>query len=327
MLTTIFTRPAANIRYATQCCSVAALLSLVLVVSLLLLPLVLAYLGGSFWLKENFYWEQPQVQYSQQLLLLLEGVSSSTALPVTVIYSSDTLFNQLTDPYVRMVAVKSWMVDTNADNKNDQMVFNISVPVSDDELVEHVRLAIGVQYQLSERIKFYTQSLLLIDVASPLSGSHLSLDSDLNLVQRWPIQDKVSYISTAPAINFTMAVGNDYSALTWPRIVSDYLDYDARTIYNPVVPIWSTSRSTGQSFTISVKIRIPKDRIAYRPALLEILKHGWIQYLACLVIVAVMLIPGYEFLLRHQVVATHVSLRSAVRQDAVDRTGFKHPLF
>ena len=68
--------------------------------------------------------------------------------------------------------------------------------------------------------------MFFIDTASPLTGNSLYVDGDLQLIQRWPMQDKVDYMFTNPAINFTQAVGNDYAALTWPRIVSDYLDKD-----------------------------------------------------------------------------------------------------
>ncbi|XJO73196.1 hypothetical protein BDV3_004214 [Batrachochytrium dendrobatidis] len=303
------------------------LLWLSLISTLLILPFILAYLGGSFWLKESFYWEQPQVVYAQQLLLLVQGISASTAAPITVMYSTNALFNQFMDPFVRMAAIKSWMVDFDADGVNDQILFNISVPVGADEQVNHVRLAIGLQYQLSSQIRFYTQSMFFIDTASPLTGNSLYVDGDLQLIQRWPMQDKVDYMFTNPAINFTQAVGNDYAALTWPRIVSDYLDKDVRTTLVSPMPIWSTPRGSNDPFTITIKVRIPKDRIVYRPALLQVLKNGWIQYIACWVIVAAVLIPLYKYVLQHQIVATYVSIQTSVDRDAKHPAGFKRPLF
>jgi Transmembrane protein 231 len=55
---------------------------------------------------------------------------------------------------------------------------------------------------------------------------------------------------------------------------------------------------------ITVKVRIPELAIHYRPSLAEVLKEGWIQYLAFLVLVYVLLMPMYDFLIRRQVVKT-----------------------
>ncbi|KAL2911650.1 hypothetical protein HK105_208858 [Polyrhizophydium stewartii] len=312
MLVTVFAAPAAVRRYAAPVCSLAVLLWLGVCVALLLLPLALSYAAGSFWLKENAFWEQPLVAYSQEMLLLVECVSASTGLLSTVMYSSDPTFNVLIDSFVRQPAARSWMIDANADGKTDVMHFNFSVPVLDDEIVQHVRLALGVQYQISDRIRLLTRSLILIDAASPLGGSSLSLDGDLNLVQRWPMLDRVTYVHDRPAINFTQAVGDDIMSLTWPRIVSDYLDND------------------GAPFVLTAKVRVPVDRIVYRPAVLEVLKHGWIQYSSCLALVAAVLLPIYGYSLRHQIVSTHVTLQSTgpvAAQASRERAGFKKPLF
>ena len=55
-------------------------------------------------------------------------------------------------------------------------------------------------------------------------------------------------------------------------------------------------------------MRIPKDRIYYRPALAEVLKQGWIQYISLFFLVLGIIWPFYDFLVYHQVIRTHITV-------------------
>eukprot|EP00842_Homolaphlyctis_polyrhiza_P004946 jgi/Hompol1/5452/HPOL_001703-RA len=300
MLATIFRTPAASKRYSASPCSLAFLLFLSVIVIILVIPFVLAYAAGSFWLKDNAFWEQPAIVYSQEMLVLVEGQYASTGLSFSLSCSSSPTFNQMVDSALfRLAAVK-------------------------------------VRGQIEcgrSQIRLLTRSLIFADAASSLPGASVYIDGDLNLVQRVPMQASVSYVDTTPALNFTQDIGNDAASLTWQRIVMDHSDKNIRVKLNPTaVPIWSTPRASSIPFTIQIRARIPTDRIMYTPGLFEVLKNGWIQYISTMVIVLMVVLPCYDFLLRYQVVGTHVSVRpltvyGALQTGEMQQAGFKAHLF
>ena len=72
--------------------------------------------------------------------------------------------------------------------------------------------------------------------------------------------------------------------------------------------IWNTSRTPGTPFTFSAHIQIPTLRVYYQPSTVEILKYGWIQYLSYFILLACFAYPFWAFLIRHQIIETHMAI-------------------
>jgi hypothetical protein len=74
------------------------------------------------------------------------------------------------------------------------------------------------------------------------------------------------------------------------------------------VPIFESHRAENDELEISIKVRIDDWVVDYRPGILEVLKYGWIQYLASFIFVGVILYYLYDILIRHQVMRTIVTV-------------------
>lgn len=79
-----------------------------------------------------------------------------------------------------------------------------------------------------------------------------------------------------------------------------------RTEVNTQPPTILTGRDTsGQPITFTGTIYIPLAQpIAYQPGIAEVLKMSWIQYISLFFLVAVFVVPAYEFMVRMGVVST-----------------------
>ncbi|TPX67413.1 hypothetical protein SpCBS45565_g03791 [Spizellomyces sp. 'palustris'] len=303
-------------RYHAPLISTASLLGALAAIAILILPFVFAYVSGSFWLKQNSFREQPQVMYKHEFMLLLEGVDRVSNNPVAVVWSSSPLYNQLHERTSRVAALQTSQIDVQRDGKYDYITFSASIPLLPTEAITHVRLALFFQYSLSERLRLQMQSMALFDSSTALPASSVYVDGDLRLVQRELLKrygDNAAY--NIPVVNFTKAIGPDPNALTWSSIMAGYARRDVRTNFAYETPIWTTGRAPTEPFVVSGRVAYSTDTIQYLPGAWEVLKNGWIQYLAYLILVGAVISWILGFAFRNQVV------RTAVRVDQMPRYG------
>lgn len=137
---------------------------------------------------------------------------------------------------------------------------------------------------------------------------------DLTLTQRQPIPDgarlRLLMGDLPPAegglapLNFSVIQpgGLDVESLSWRRIAGDYAALNVRAELavggGTGAPLWSHGRAVSEPFTLTARIYVPSQRVAYVPGLGEVLKHGWLQYVAYFVLVAVVLWPLWCLLVR-----------------------------
>jgi hypothetical protein len=72
--------------------------------------------------------------------------------------------------------------------------------------------------------------------------------------------------------------------------------------------VFETTRAKEQELEISIKLRIDSIVVPYTPGLLQVLKHGWIQYFSTFMFVGVILGYLYDLLLTRQVMKTIVTV-------------------
>lgn len=87
---------------------------------------------------------------------------------------------------------------------------------------------------------------------------------------------------------FKNAVAADGSAVTIPQVleVQRLLCNDTVRV-RPDYPVWTVG--TAASFEINVRLRVPRLLVHSKAGLLEVLKFGWVQYLAFYIPVAALL--------------------------------------
>ncbi|KAJ3413050.1 hypothetical protein HDV05_008571 [Chytridiales sp. JEL 0842] len=302
-----------------------SLLFLILSCASIILPFIIAYISQSLWVKENTFREQPGVFYTKQALINLDGVSKATGEPINVFFSTMGDVNLLYEQSVRGVpTIATTERDEDRDRLVDTMEFEIKVPLLESDSIHRVRVAFFVLYELNGFIRLTMQSMAHFESSTPIPASAVYVDGDLKFNQRklldWGI-DSLEY--NFPVLNASLAVqGADSRALGWERVLGGYMDRDFRTDLVTSTPVWTHSRAPGEPFIISGKIRFSSDKFLYRPGVLEVLKMSWIQYFSIFAIVGWILRCVYVWMVKAQMVKTHVVVDVLPKQG-----GFKAHMF
>lgn len=148
-----------------------------------------------------------------------------------------------------------------------------------------------------------TEAMGYVDVSNPVAGSSLFTDGFVNLYQSGYMTDKKDYFFTDPVLDINSLFLTNADGSYWPFVISNYYNRDIRVGYD-YTPVWNYKTSDKNKFTISLKVRVPTWKIEYTPNLMEVLKHGWIQFLATFVFTSGILYYIWDFLIAHQIVPT-----------------------
>jgi transmembrane protein 231 len=148
-----------------------------------------------------------------------------------------------------------------------------------------------------------TEAMGYVDVSNPVAGSSLFTDGFLNLYQSGYMTDKKDYVFTSPVFDFKSLFSSDVDGISWPQLITNYLNRDVRVVYD-YTPVWNYKASGKNKFTIATKVRVPTWKVEYTPNLMEVLKHGWIQFLATFVFTGGIMFYIWDFLISHQIVPT-----------------------
>lgn len=145
-----------------------------------------------------------------------------------------------------------------------------------------------------------------MEYGNPIPGSALELDGDLVLQQRHTLPYSGSFrklYADDPLIPDTGRRDVDFV-----NVVRRYAQRNISTAFVGHYPLWTPARpdtefdGATQSFELSIRVRIPTNQaILYVPAVSEMLKFAWVQYLSMLAIVAVVIDLCLNFIFRYQV--------------------------
>ncbi|KAJ3066652.1 hypothetical protein HDU98_010065 [Podochytrium sp. JEL0797] len=315
--------------FRTPILSQATLLAVLLSFATLVLPLVWAYAGNSFWLKMNTFQTQPAVTFMRDAMLILDGVDSTTGVAYSYFYSTNPMLNQMYESSVHSVpTIKAAELDENNDGVSDVLTFTIGVALFPTDTIRRVRVAMFLRYDLDSVARMTMQSAILIDESTGLSGAALHVHGDLRIVQRELLVPTIdNYAFNRGVLNYSMANGGDSGAraddFTWTRMVDVYEKRNIRTkleISTP--PAWTSPRAVNQAFMIHGTVRYSPDVFLYQPTVMEVLKVAWMQYLAYFVIMYMGCRYTFQWAVRSGVVASYVVVDVMPRQD-----GFRGHIF
>ncbi|KAI9204115.1 uncharacterized protein BJ171DRAFT_582493 [Polychytrium aggregatum] len=271
----------------------------------LVLPFVLAYASGSFWLKLATSFEQPKVGFTGNMVLLLEGNvrAASSILPLSIYWASSEAYNVHYNDHTRVPTIKFRDTDVNRDGIVDYFDLWLTIPLRDNEDIYHVRLGLEMQYVLYDVIRFKMSALALHDLMTTTPGSSVDVEADLQLVQRDRVRDgRLWDMNADPIWNFT----DSRSTWEWRAVLERYNQRDVRTTLAPLTELWQAPRAQSSNFQIHTRIHFPEQAVTYRPKLAETLKSGWIQYISFLVLFWAVSSWVYSFIFRHQIIRTYV---------------------
>lgn len=280
--------------YYAKLCSRASFLTLIFLVAALILPFVFAYASQSFWLKQHQYRETPALTFTKQIVLVAYGSNPS---PFTINYSTNEDYNLLFSSSLRNPIIQISNLNSS------RFVYNVKIPLAPNEAIHHVKVAFLIRYDLKNLYSFQTHSMLLVDVLVPQNIIALEANGNVKLKVNG-LFPKPSLL--VPVFDFTN-VFRGVSDISWNTVLKNYYARSAYTTVELDTISWTPGTSSS-SFSINGVLKIPEETIIYQPGLLEVLKHGWIQYLAYVVLIWAVLYPIFRFLIVNGIVGTFIKV-------------------
>jgi transmembrane protein 231 len=306
-------------RYHATYCSGACCYALFFGVTLVLLPLFLAYNTTGFWYKDGTYYEQPRVTYRYQTITEMHGrrwdtVGSGGSVPFSLYFSTTPALNRLHSDTLRSPVVKSAEFDDNHDGTNDRLEINLQMPLQANEDITSVSTMVLFDFALNERakVKFDAAAVFSFDGASGIE--EVSFGADVVMRQTWPLQVRgaqKSPYAASPLLPVVLPEGTSASEYSI-RSISEAMasrNFSAVTrnafttaVHSRSAAVTASQGSDMKSLTATINLRMPEQTVWFTPGVSEIFKWAWIQYLSMFAVVWFLLSRLSDFIFRHQLI-------------------------
>eukprot|EP00295_Goniomonas_pacifica_P003982 CAMPEP_0175836106 /NCGR_PEP_ID=MMETSP0107_2-20121207/16962_1 /TAXON_ID=195067 ORGANISM="Goniomonas pacifica, Strain CCMP1869" /NCGR_SAMPLE_ID=MMETSP0107_2 /ASSEMBLY_ACC=CAM_ASM_000203 /LENGTH=170 /DNA_ID=CAMNT_0017149471 /DNA_START=1383 /DNA_END=1896 /DNA_ORIENTATION=- len=137
-------------------------------------------------------------------------------------------------------------------------------------------------------MKITNTTTFLLHAMSPTlrcdEGFSTASDGYLELKQRKPIAitSDVLHWNDDPLIpqNRTLTLED----VSLPAIFRRYNDRNETAVYSADYQVWESTSLDYDSFKVFANVRIPKQRVVYEPAVMEVVKFSWVQFFSILLV-------------------------------------------
>lgn len=201
-----------KIQYHGQLFSEAMFFWILITLIRFILPLIIVWKSDGFWIKENQFREQPDVNFKKQFILIIETSDPEQIFGFSTFEFINQEFRQLNSwiainvqvcdvyfgikisdfNYDHFLFQKQLEFDNENDEKYDRLWFKLDVPFRFDRLeIIGIRLIGFFSYNLSSRIALQMESIFELNHNFNRSPRSLRIESDLEFIQNRPFQDRV----------------------------------------------------------------------------------------------------------------------------------------
>ena len=286
-------------RYYAGHFSTTFLFSIILGGTLVLLPLFISYSAGGtpmnnggFWLKEKTKYQQPHVAYRQQAIIQVNGRTTGTDTPFNLHYSTSNTLNQMSSD-TRMAVVQSATFDENGDGVTDRFEFTVTMPLKETEEVLGFDAIFMHDVQIKHRTKVTFDAASFVQFQggdAAISSLHMGGDFLVQQDKACPAtsQFKVPYPSAL--IPKVFEHGIDYSQYTLSKVMQEA---SHRTMSMRYTSTYETAtrvlapQPQGHGmhmFNATIVMRVPEQPVLVQPAIAEVLKVSWVQFMPFIII-------------------------------------------
>ena len=268
----------------------------------------------------------PKVTFKYQVLVHA-GIMSTAGTIQKVSYALKPEAAAVLESTLRVPKLRYWDQDANNDGFPELLQLEMELPVKSTETVLSIDALAVFQMELSMRSKLRFEAPILIQHESPFRGESLYIDGLMEMAQREAVHVRGGF--RMPDAN-TPLLGNQkaqnpykgntetpkYSIhdLTMKSLIGEIQRRNFTTYYTNALKTWSPrpeattplnrDASSSRPFKLHATIRVPEQEVTYIPSLSEMLKFGFIQYLAMGFIVYTFCWYAIEFVFTYQVVDT-----------------------
>ena len=254
---------------------------------------IILYKHLDFWNNEGVYYEQPDVEYNDELIMVVNDNGE------TKTFSSILYLNQFFDPLLNIPMIKYEIFDDNHDGLNDTFKFKINFPVNSVTTITNIKLYLFFKYSLNTKIQgSIERTLCEVDINSPLGASYVKINGDLVLKQKFPLssstfsvgnyKENILNVSETYADNTTTYLKNDVTDFNIESKKEYFYNRDVYTVFDySKVVIPYKNRDVVQ---IELTVNIPSfQAIMWEIPIAAKIKFAWVQFMALFIPVYVIL--------------------------------------
>jgi transmembrane protein 231 len=154
-------------------------------------------------------------------------------------------------------------------------------------------------------------SLAYVSASSVAPGGVLTVEGQLLLNQRTPITSQAyNGLYNSPILNCSVGrnvkLAQSAFSVVFEELIGEYVWRNYSTTYSNQYPVWKAG--PGNTFKLVAKIQIPPNQVVwYRPQTIEMLKFGWIQFLATFICLWWFYTYLEVFIFNYRIVQTRVT--------------------
>lgn len=254
---------------------------------------IILYKHLDFWNNEGVYYEQPNVEYNDELIMVVNDNEE------TKTFSSILYLNQFFDPLLNIPMIKYEIFDDNHDGLNDTFKFKINFPVNSVTTITNIKLYLFFKYSLNTNIQgSIERTLCEVDINTPLGVSYVKINGDLVLKQKFPLssstfsvgnyKENILNVSETYADNTTTYLKNDVTDFNIESKKEYFYNRDVYTVFDySKVVIPYKNRDVVQ---IELTVNIPSfQAIMWEIPIAAKIKFAWVQFMALFIPVYVIL--------------------------------------
>ena len=254
---------------------------------------IILYKHLDFWNNEGVYYEQPNVEYNDELIMVVNDTRE------TKTFSSILYLNQFFDPLLNIPMIKYEIFDDNHDGLNDTFKFKINFPVNNVKTITNIKLYLFFKYSLNTNIQgSIERTLCEVDINTPLGVSYVKINGDLVLKQKFPLssstfsvgnyKENILNVSETYADNTTTYLKNDVTDFNIESKKEYFYNRDVYTVFDySKVVIPYKNRDVVQ---IELTVNIPSfQAIMWEIPIAAKIKFAWVQFMAIFIPVYVIL--------------------------------------
>ena len=254
---------------------------------------IILYKHLDFWNNEGVYYEQPNVEYNDELIMVVNDTGE------TKTFSSILYLNQFFDPLLNIPMIKYEIFDDNHDGLNDTFKFKINFPVNNVKTITNIKLYLFFKYSLNTNIQgSIERTLCEVDINTPLGASYVKINGDLVLKQKFPLssstfsvgnyKENILNVSETYADNTTTYLKNDVTDFNIESKKEYFYNRDVYTVFDySKVVIPYKNRDVVQ---IELTVNIPSfQAIMWEIPIAAKIKFAWVQFMALFIPVYVIL--------------------------------------
>lgn len=292
-------------RYYASWFSQAFVFNFVLLVGSIFLSLCIAFTTGGFWDKYKSSIEQPTTSFSWNAAVVLQG---SGAGQETVWTTSDTL-NECFLEKLAAGSIQVAQLDHNNDLKAD--TYLIKIVMRGSPPVYGAKVMLEFVYHTKHTLRMHMTGLAYIEHSASVPGCSLAVNGELQMLQSRPLlEHSVRTVYKRSLLNFTKFRMDSavpiQDALQFDKIMAVYSQRNETTFLTKTSAVWLPSAGEDE-FVVSARIQVPAHQvILYKAMRLELLKFGWIQFLAIFAIIWWLARHFRWFVYKYQVVESRI---------------------